>query len=111
MRINAAMGMFSDYAHQRRAALIVAAHALMVGVDKIVRDALGVAIADERRPGLRIGAARAAREAVESRQGFTIGMNQRAAPALRTIRSEALEYRRNALSAAYTHGDESVATA
>ncbi len=67
--IDAALRPASNFAHQRRAAIAIALHALMLEIDQIIRNAYAIAITDECRPGFRIGTACAAGDAVNGHQG------------------------------------------
>ncbi len=67
--INAALCPASNVSHQRRTAIAVAPHAPVVEIDQIIRNAFAIAIANKRRPGVRVGAACAAGEAVNGHQG------------------------------------------
>ncbi len=72
--IDAAMRAASDLTRERGAAAAVAQHAPAAEIDQFVRNACAVAIADEHRPGIRIGAACAAGDAVNGHQGPAIFM-------------------------------------
>src|ERR1019366_3894125 len=62
--VDAALRPASKLADQCRTAIAVAEHAPVLEIDQFVRNAFAIAVPDKRWPGFRIGAACAAREAV-----------------------------------------------
>ena len=67
--VDAAVRPASELTYEGRAAIAVAQHAPVLEIDQLVRNAVAVAIPDECRPGFRVGAACAAREAVKGHRG------------------------------------------
>lgn len=94
--VDAALRAAPNLARERGAAITVAAHASVLEIDQVVRNAGAVAVADERRPGFRVGATCAAGKAIKGVQ---------------TAALHPFEHRGDALSAPDAHGHERVAAA
>ena len=67
--VDTALRPASNLTHQRRTAIAVAQHPPVIEIDQFIRNAFAIAIADEGRPCVRVGAACAAREAIKGHLG------------------------------------------